>query len=164
MSDQQKVVVTCAVTGVLTNPAQHPVPVTVEQTPRPCGHGYVQAHVDRANPFLPECTSLCGHEFHYSKLVSNDGELDTVMAVKRSSPHCCSPSSQVRTNPPTRRRQGSRTKAIWVGLPARPASTPTVGSGCARRSRIPRQARDEAGACGLEDHWHASADQQCRPS
>ena len=29
MSD--KAVVTCAITGVLTNPKQHPVPVTVEQ-------------------------------------------------------------------------------------------------------------------------------------
>ena len=31
MSDNQKAVVTCALTGVLTNPAQHPVPVTAEE-------------------------------------------------------------------------------------------------------------------------------------
>lgn len=31
MSDSEKAIITCAVTGVLTNPAQHPVPVTVEQ-------------------------------------------------------------------------------------------------------------------------------------
>ena len=31
MNDTHKAVVTCAVTGVLTNPAHHPVPVTVEQ-------------------------------------------------------------------------------------------------------------------------------------
>lgn len=31
MSEQGKAIITCAVTGVLTNPKQHPVPVTVEQ-------------------------------------------------------------------------------------------------------------------------------------
>ncbi|MCH9680828.1 MAG: 3-keto-5-aminohexanoate cleavage protein [Deltaproteobacteria bacterium] len=31
MSDSDKAIITCAVTGVLTNPKQHPVPVTVEQ-------------------------------------------------------------------------------------------------------------------------------------
>ncbi len=31
MSDNDKAIITCAVTGVLTNPKQHPVPVTVEQ-------------------------------------------------------------------------------------------------------------------------------------
>ena len=31
MSDSNKAVITCAVTGVLTNPAQHPVPVTPEE-------------------------------------------------------------------------------------------------------------------------------------
>ena len=28
---RDKAIITCAVTGVLTNPQQHPVPVTVEQ-------------------------------------------------------------------------------------------------------------------------------------
>ncbi|MEM7152103.1 MAG: 3-keto-5-aminohexanoate cleavage protein [Myxococcota bacterium] len=31
MSESDKAIITCAVTGVLTNPKQHPVPVTVEQ-------------------------------------------------------------------------------------------------------------------------------------
>jgi uncharacterized protein (DUF849 family) len=31
MSESDKAVITCALTGVLTNPAQHPVPVTVEE-------------------------------------------------------------------------------------------------------------------------------------
>jgi uncharacterized protein (DUF849 family) len=34
MARSEKVVVTCALTGVLTNPAQHPVPVTPEQMAR----------------------------------------------------------------------------------------------------------------------------------
>ena len=31
MADDDKVIITCAVTGVLTNPQQHPVPVTPVQ-------------------------------------------------------------------------------------------------------------------------------------
>jgi uncharacterized protein (DUF849 family) len=34
MSQTDEVVITCALTGVLTNPAQHPVPVTVEEMAR----------------------------------------------------------------------------------------------------------------------------------
>ena len=34
MSQTDKAIITCAVTGVLTNPKQHPVPVTVEQMAR----------------------------------------------------------------------------------------------------------------------------------
>ena len=40
---------------------------------RPQGHGYVQARADRANPFLAEGTDLCGHEFHYSRLLRGRG-------------------------------------------------------------------------------------------
>ncbi|MDO8834076.1 MAG: cobyrinate a,c-diamide synthase [Vicinamibacterales bacterium] len=43
--------------------------VSVEQTGRPQGHGYVEAQVDRSNPFFPIGTYLRGHEFHYSRLV-----------------------------------------------------------------------------------------------
>jgi uncharacterized protein (DUF849 family) len=40
VSDQQKAVVTCAVTGVLTDPARHPVPVTVEQMAASSGEAF----------------------------------------------------------------------------------------------------------------------------
>lgn len=43
--------------------------VSVEQTGRPQGHGYVEAQVDLSNPFFPVGTRLRGHEFHYSRLV-----------------------------------------------------------------------------------------------
>jgi cobyrinic acid a,c-diamide synthase len=43
--------------------------VSVEQTGRPQGHGYVEGLVDRSNPFFPVGTPLRGHEFHYSRLV-----------------------------------------------------------------------------------------------
>jgi len=59
------------------------LPVVVEQTARPQGHGYVQSIVDRPNPFLKEGMELRGHEFHYSRLRDRYENLDTVMSVRR---------------------------------------------------------------------------------
>ncbi len=59
------------------------LPVIVEQTARPQGHGYVQGRPDRANPILPEGTALCGHEFHYSRLQDGPGEVPTVLELTR---------------------------------------------------------------------------------
>jgi cobyrinic acid a,c-diamide synthase len=54
--------------------AAHPMAgvldLVVEQTPRPVGHGYVEAEIDRPNPFFAPSTRLRGHEFHYSRIVS----------------------------------------------------------------------------------------------
>lgn len=44
--------------------------IAVEQTPRPQGHGYVEAIVDAENPFFAIGTTLRGHEFHYSRLAA----------------------------------------------------------------------------------------------
>jgi cobyrinic acid a,c-diamide synthase len=59
------------------------LPVTVEQTQKPQGHGYVQARVDSENPFLREGMILCGHEFHYSRLKGRTDQLRTVLALQR---------------------------------------------------------------------------------
>jgi cobyrinic acid a,c-diamide synthase len=59
------------------------LPVTIEQTARPQGHGYVSAHVDVPNPFLPEGTSVHGHEFHYSRVVDGFAGVRTVLALER---------------------------------------------------------------------------------
>ena len=59
------------------------LPVEVEQTKRPQGHGYVKARVDSKNPFLAEGMTICGHEFHYSKLVGKSEEVKTVLALQR---------------------------------------------------------------------------------
>jgi len=59
------------------------LPVRVEQMTRPQGHGYVQALSDRANPILPEGTELCGHEFHYSRLLDNGNKVPTVLKLSR---------------------------------------------------------------------------------
>jgi cobyrinic acid a,c-diamide synthase len=59
------------------------LPITVEQTNRPQGHGYVKARVDFANPFLNEGLILCGHEFHYSRVVEKSDRVRTILALQR---------------------------------------------------------------------------------
>jgi len=59
------------------------LPVVVEQTERPQGHGYVQASVDRDNPFFEAGTKLRGHEFHYSCLEGMDPGLKTALSLRR---------------------------------------------------------------------------------
>jgi cobyrinic acid a,c-diamide synthase len=59
------------------------LPIAVEHTAKPQGHGYVEARVDQHNPFLATGTTLRGHEFHYSKLTSTASELPTMMALER---------------------------------------------------------------------------------
>jgi cobyrinic acid a,c-diamide synthase len=65
---------------------EHPMvgalPIVVEHTARPQGHGYAAATVDGWNPFFPVGTRLLGHEFHHSRLVSSTG-FDTALAVER---------------------------------------------------------------------------------
>jgi cobyrinic acid a,c-diamide synthase len=46
--------------------------LVVEQTPRPQGHGYVDAEADRANPLFESGSRLRGHEFHYSRVVAGE--------------------------------------------------------------------------------------------
>jgi len=59
------------------------LPVVVEQTTRPQGHGYVQARTERPNPFLTQGTELCGHEFHYSCLMEDRALVPTVFSLSR---------------------------------------------------------------------------------
>jgi hypothetical protein len=59
------------------------LPVVVEQTDRPQGHGYAVVRVDGPNPFFEAGTELRGHEFHYSRPEAMDPDLDTVFSVRR---------------------------------------------------------------------------------
>jgi cobyrinic acid a,c-diamide synthase len=65
---------------------EHPMvgtlPIVVEHTPTPQGHGYVEATVDRSNPFFPVGTLLRGHEFHYSRAIGA-ARGDTALALQR---------------------------------------------------------------------------------
>jgi cobyrinic acid a,c-diamide synthase len=58
------------------------LPIVVEHTGRPQGHGYVAATVDGWNPFFPVGTRLLGHEFHHSRVVSCTGA-DTALDLER---------------------------------------------------------------------------------
>lgn len=72
--------------GLVRDGREHPMvgalPVVVEHTPRPQGHGYMAATVDRPNPFLPVGARLLGHEFHYSRVTGALGA-PTALAVDR---------------------------------------------------------------------------------
>jgi cobyrinic acid a,c-diamide synthase len=57
------------------------LPIEIEQTGRPQGHGYVEAVVDEANPFFSLGTRLRGHEFHYSR-PTGDVTVPTVLALQ----------------------------------------------------------------------------------
>lgn len=59
------------------------IPAQVVQTTKPQGHGYVRAHVDGDNAFLPDNTAFCGHEFHYSRVHEPDSQLTTVFSMDR---------------------------------------------------------------------------------
>ncbi|HET8538542.1 MAG TPA: cobyrinate a,c-diamide synthase [Anaeromyxobacter sp.] len=58
------------------------LPIVVEHTGRPQGHGYMAATVDGWNPFFPVGTRLLGHEFHHSRVAWCAGA-DTTLAVER---------------------------------------------------------------------------------
>lgn len=66
-----------------TYPMAGVLDLVVEQRTRPQGHGYVEAVVDRANPFFAVGTALRGHEFHYSRIVSGADWGKTVLRLGR---------------------------------------------------------------------------------
>ncbi|HYQ82392.1 MAG TPA: cobyrinate a,c-diamide synthase [Anaeromyxobacteraceae bacterium] len=72
--------------AVVRDGREHPMvgalPIRVEHTSRPQGHGYTAARVDRENPFFPLGTRLLGHEFHHSRVVGPLGA-STSLAVER---------------------------------------------------------------------------------
>ncbi len=58
------------------------LPVDVEQTGKPKGHGYARARVDRDNPFFEVETEIRGHEFHYSRILGGMSA-DTILSMTR---------------------------------------------------------------------------------
>jgi cobyrinic acid a,c-diamide synthase len=47
------------------------LPIDLELSQRPVGHGYTEAQVDRDNPYFEAGQVIRGHEFHYSAVVPN---------------------------------------------------------------------------------------------
>jgi len=58
------------------------LPVDVEFSAKPCGHGYQSVEVDADNPFVERGKILRGHEFHYSR-VRSGFDLPTAFKVLR---------------------------------------------------------------------------------
>ena len=62
------------------------LPLTLDLSPRPQGHGYTIIQVDKENPYFEIGTELKGHEFHYSRVLEWHGsDEDLVFAMKRGS-------------------------------------------------------------------------------
>lgn len=55
--------------------------VELEMHRKPCGHGYAEAVIDRANPVFEAGTKVRGHEFHYTGAVDDVPSDATCMVV-----------------------------------------------------------------------------------
>jgi cobyrinic acid a,c-diamide synthase len=70
--------------GTRTYPMAGVVPVTFSMEKRPQGHGYTLLEVEKENPFYAVGRILKGHEFHYSRVLSQgDGRVHFAFRVKR---------------------------------------------------------------------------------
>lgn len=61
------------------------LPYRVEMTERPQGHGYVLATVAAPNPIFKTGAMLRGHEFHHSRIISNELDRSGVLMLSRGS-------------------------------------------------------------------------------
>jgi cobyrinic acid a,c-diamide synthase len=62
------------------------LPLTLDLSSRPQGHGYTIVQVDKENPYFEVGMELKGHEFHYSRVLKWQGtDDDLVFAMKRGS-------------------------------------------------------------------------------
>ncbi len=59
------------------------LPIKIKMYDKPQGHGYCEAAVDKENPFYETGTLLKGHEFHYSKIIEHDLEINSCLSVSR---------------------------------------------------------------------------------
>jgi cobyrinic acid a,c-diamide synthase len=66
-----------------TYPLAGVLPLQLELLAKPQGHGYMEVEVDHPNPFFAVGTSLVGHEFHYSRVLTEGAALPTAFAVRR---------------------------------------------------------------------------------
>jgi cobyrinic acid a,c-diamide synthase len=64
------------------------LPLDVEVSDSPRGHGYIRMTVDEPNPFFPVGTTLLGHEFHYSGIVPGGDTPATACSIQRGTGSC----------------------------------------------------------------------------
>lgn len=69
--------------GSQEHPMSAVLPISVEMTDRPQGHGYSDATVDTPNPYFPLGMRLRGHEFHYSRVIDPAETVTSVYAMNR---------------------------------------------------------------------------------
>lgn len=50
---------------------------------KPQGHGYTVAECVAGNPFIPEGAIYRGHEFHYSRVINLDNEVDFALRLRK---------------------------------------------------------------------------------
>ena len=66
-----------------TYPLSGILPIKIKMFDKPQGHGYCEAVVDNDNPFFNVGCNFKGHEFHYSKIVEFNPELNSCLSVLR---------------------------------------------------------------------------------
>jgi cobyrinic acid a,c-diamide synthase len=59
------------------------LPIKIKMFDKPQGHGYSEAVVDNENPFFDVGCNIKGHEFHYSKIIDFNPELNSCLSVLR---------------------------------------------------------------------------------
>jgi len=59
------------------------LPLNIEMFKKPQGHGYCEAVVDKENPFYELGTKIKGHEFHYSKIIDQNTNIESAFSVKK---------------------------------------------------------------------------------
>jgi cobyrinic acid a,c-diamide synthase len=67
-----------------TYPMAGVLPVVFGFSQKPQGHGYTIANVEAKNPYFSQGRQICGHEFHYSRVLEFSGrDSDFVFSMKK---------------------------------------------------------------------------------
>jgi cobyrinic acid a,c-diamide synthase len=121
------------------------LPIDIETSSAPEGHGYVEMIVDTANPYYPVGTVLLGHEFHYSRIAPQNKPPITACLLRRGTGACGG-------------RDGLITNNVWASYTHVHASaTPEWADGLIKLARRHR-------ACEMQTQGLANATPASEPS
>jgi cobyrinic acid a,c-diamide synthase len=119
------------IVGGASHPMAGVLDLVVEHGDRPDGHGYVEAEVDRPNPFFEPGTRLRGHEFHYSRVVGGADATETALRLHRGRGVGAG-------------RDGLANGRVWASyLLLHALATPSWATSFAALARAYRQERDD---------------------